>query len=167
MSSVYLALPLLVLLGSALPSIAQAQQPSQDLVSFKATVSGKFEGRVIPIDPPIACSWMNLTGTSDLLGGAVTYIDTHTAHLGVDGNLIKSTDGVGVFTGPAGDALFINWDAVGRTDGVIGGQGAFIIRGGRGKFAGAVGSGTFKSEGNFAKQEVTQVYEGWIVLPKK
>jgi hypothetical protein len=152
------------------PAAAQAQEQPKDQVSFKWTVSGKFDVFVIPFDPPVASARMILKGTSDVLGGEITMTDMHTANFGADGNLNRSNNGMSVFAGPSGDALFVIWDGVGRvnpTNGALAGIAGFTIKGGRGKFAGATGSGIFDSVLDVAKAEVTQVWQGTIVVPKK
>jgi hypothetical protein len=165
------ALIALSLLAFARVSIAQAQQPTRDLTPFKLTVSGTATpAGIIPVDPPLMTGIMMLKGTSDLLGGAITFTDTHLFHIGVDGTPLRSTNGNGAFVGPSGDALFVNWDAVARpTDNpdFLQGIGAFTIRGGAGKFAGVVGSGFFNSRLNVKTFEVTQTWEGLIAQPKK
>jgi hypothetical protein len=155
----------------SLPVIAQAQQPARDLTKFQLTVSGTaVAAGMIPMDPPLIVGVMSLKGTSDLLGGAVTFTDTHILHLGVDGAPLRSTDGTGVFAGPTGDALFVTWDAAIRpTDNpeIAQGIASFTVRGGAGKFAGVVGSGIFSSRVNMKTFEVTQVWEGLLALPKR
>jgi len=173
--TISLALTALAVLALARPGLAQ--QPSRDLVSFKITVSGKAEGAfLIPTDPPVITGHMTIKGTAepaDLLGGEVTLIDTHQFRLGVDGSANRSTNGIGVFTGPSGDALFVNWDAVGRPTGtpnVLQGIAGFTITNGRGKFVGVTGSGVFNSVVKVidpATFEITQVWEGLIAMPKK
>jgi hypothetical protein len=162
------ALAIFALAGSALPG--GAQESGKDLIPFKITVSGKADVFVIPMDPPVTSSRMSLKGTSDVLAGEVTLTDTHNLYFGVDGAPLKSINGMGVFSSPANDALFVFWDGVGRptaTPGTVQGLGAFTIRGGRGKFAGATGSGTFESVVNVANGDVSQVWSGLISLPKK
>jgi hypothetical protein len=157
----------LALLG---PIPVQAQDQPKDQIPFKWTVSGKFDAFVIPFDPPVASSRMTLKGTSEVLGGAITMTDTHIANFGSDGNLNRSTNGMAVFAGPSGDALFVIWDGVGRvnpTTGELMGLAGFTVKGGRGRFAGATGSGTFDSTLNVATGEVTQVWQGTILVPKK
>jgi hypothetical protein len=172
-----LALASLALLGSALPALA-AQSPENApprvMVPFKATMIGVLNSsdRVIPADPPVIVGQGDSKGTADALGGAVTYLDTHLIHLGVDGNSTRATNGVGVFTGPTGDALFITWDGVPRptaTPGVVQTFGGFTITGGRGKFAGVTGSGMINGTLDFTKNppQGTDVYEGLIAFPPK
>jgi hypothetical protein len=122
------------------------------------------------MDPPLLIGVMNLKGNSELLGGAVTFTDSHVLHLGIDGAFLRSTDGVGVFAGSNGDALLVHWDGAGRpteNPDVIQGIAAFTIRGGAGRFAGAVGSGIFDSRVNVKTFEVTQVWQGVVALPPK
>jgi hypothetical protein len=164
-----LVLTALVAVGLARPGLAQ-QNPPTNTMPFKWTVSGKADVFLVPTDPPILSSRMTLKGSSDVLGGEVTFIDTHIGHLGIDGSLNRSNNGIGVFAGPSGDAVFVNWDGAGRpgsTPGVVQGVASFTIRGGRGKFAGAIGSGVFNSIVNLSTLEVTQVWEGVIAVPKQ
>jgi secreted PhoX family phosphatase len=137
-------------------------------IQFKWTVSGKFNTDMVifEFNPPIATGRMLLKGTSEVLGGEMTMKDTHIAHFDVTGGLNRSTDGMTIFTGPGGDAIFVNWDGVGRPDpqtGELRGLAGFTIKGGRGRYAGATGSGTFDSTLNMATGEVTQVWQGTIV----
>jgi hypothetical protein len=170
--SIRFALTALSVLACVRPAPAQ-QPPPKDLVPFKITVSGKAEAFPIPTDPLVMIGHMKLKGTAepaDLLGGEVTLTDTHLFRLGVDGTPNRSTNGMGVFQGPGGDAFFVDWDAVIRPTGtpnLFQGIASFTGRGGRGKFAGVVSSGTFTSMLNGATFEVTQVWEGLIAIPKK
>src|SRR5215212_2773862 len=60
----------------ALPGVAQAQQPTQDLVSFKATIKGAFPAPfVVPLNPPVAVFAVTWTGDADYLG-PVTYVES-------------------------------------------------------------------------------------------
>jgi hypothetical protein len=164
-----LALASIAVIALLRPGIAQAQQdPLKDALAFKAEVSGGFTSHPpVPTEPPIISFYMNLKGRSDLMGGDVSFVDTHYWQLGIDGNPVTATSLGGVFTGPNGDALFIVWDAVvPRPDGVVGGYGRFVVRGGRGRFVGAGGSGTLISALK-GTSEVTQIYEGLILLPKR
>jgi hypothetical protein len=157
----------------ALPGAALAQQPARDLLSFKATVTGTATVVPIPTDPPILAATMVLKGASELLGGEVTLTDSHRIHLGFDGTPLKAVDGIGVFTGPDGSALFVQWDSGPRVpdantapdtfQGIVG----FTVTGGRGRFAGAAGSGICRANVNFTRGEITQAWEGTIAVPRK
>jgi hypothetical protein len=149
------------------PGPSEAQGVPKDAVPFKAEVTGGFQSLpTVPAEPPIVCFYMNLKGKSDLLGGDISYADTHYWQLAIDGGPATATSLAGVFTGPSGDALFIVWDAVPRPDGVLGGYGRFVVRGGRGKFLGATGSGTMISVFKGTDQ-VTQMYDGFVLVPKR
>jgi hypothetical protein len=160
-----LALAVAVLVA---PSAAQAQGLPKDAIPFKAEVSGGFTGLpAVATEPPIMAFHMLLRGRSELMGGDVTFADIHYWQMGLDGNPVTATSLGSVLTGPTGDALFMVWEAVvPRPDGVVGGYGRFVVRGGRGKFVGAGGSGTMISALK-GTNEVTQIYEGNILLPKK
>lgn len=172
MSSVSLALTFMSFLGLAHFHLAVAQQPAKDMVPFKAAVAGRLNANdpFIPTDPPVVAGLATYQGTSDALGGAVTYTDTHLIHLGVDGSPTRATNGIAVFAGPSGDALFVTWDGVPRptaTQGVFQTFGGFTITGGRGKFAGVTGSGRFSGVLDLVKGEDSEVWEGLIAVPKK
>jgi hypothetical protein len=152
------------------PAVAQAQQPARATLAFKATVSGIADALILPTDPPVASARLNFKGTSELLGGATSYVDIHTGHFGIDGAWLGLTDAIGVFTGPTGDALFVQWFAAGRPTekaGIYTGTGAFRVSGGRGRFAGATGSGIVTSVVNLNTLEVTHGWDGLVVLPKQ
>jgi hypothetical protein len=150
--------------ASGLAKPAQAAETPAP-VPFKWTVAGKFDFFVIPFDPPVGSGRMILKGQSDVLGGEITMTDMHTGHLDNAGNLNRSTDGMAVLAGPGGDAIFAHWSGVARPDPATGiiFRGGFTVKGGRGRYAGATGSGTFDSVPDLAKSEVTQVWEGVIV----
>jgi hypothetical protein len=98
-----------IVLALICPAVAQAQQPARDMLPFKASVSGVADVFIVPVDPPLISARLNFKGTSDLLGGAVTWLDLHIGHLGVDGTPIRITDAASVFTGLTGDSLFAYW----------------------------------------------------------
>jgi hypothetical protein len=99
----------------------------------------------------------------------VKYQDHHTAPLGVDG-IPKVADGIGVVTGSNGDALFFTWSGLVRpaaTAGILMGENAFLVIGGRGRFRGASGSGTFNYVFDTVdKKAVTASMDGMIAIPK-
>jgi hypothetical protein len=149
---------------------AAAAQPTTETAPFQATVSGSLTNvTMIPTVPPLLAGTMSLKGTSEALGGEVTMTDTHVGHLGVDGVFKRSTDGRAVFAGPGGDAVFIEWSGVARpsaTAGIFDFTGAFTLKGGSGRYAGAVGSGDMRSVVDVSKGTVTQTWEGVIVYPR-
>jgi hypothetical protein len=160
----------LALLALSFPSLAQAQQPIRDTVAFKATVGGIADFFVVPSDPPVGSGRLNFRGTSDLLGGAITFLDQHIGHLGVDGTFTRSTDGYGVFTGANGDAICIQWAGAARpTDkaGIYAFTGGFTITGGKGRFTGASGHGIMNSTVNLTNLEVNQVWEGQVAVIRR
>jgi hypothetical protein len=163
---VSLALTALALLGLAVPGIAQ--QPPQDLIAFKATAAWRIDGFPIPLDPPVISARMTGTGQSDLLG-AFTTVGHAMISLGVDGTPLFPMEEVQVFTAANGDALFVAIGGFPRpsaTPGIFVPEGNWKIIGGRGRFAGAVGSGAFKGQADFAKNEATLTLEGKISRPK-
>jgi hypothetical protein len=154
----------LALLGLALPAVAQAPQ---DQVPFKATV-GPYVGDVfvVPVSPPILSARTTAKGEATLLG-PVTYLDLHTVQLGVDGGPLSFKDGIGVMTAANGDALFISRNGLSRATATgVAVEFGYIVTGGRGRFAGATGSGVGRAVGDRSKNEITVVFEGTISAPK-
>jgi len=159
-----LALAALALVGLAAP--VGAQQAPQDLVPFTATLTGPVPTIVtLPLEPPMLTANLPLTGQTNLMG-QVSYIDQHSARMGVDG-VIKSGNGVAVITAANGDALFITWSGLFHptATGVTGDQ-AFIVIGGRGRFLGATGSGALTENIDFVKNAITFTWDGMVSRPK-
>jgi hypothetical protein len=160
-----------VLAALTLGSLAgpvRAQQTPQDLVPFKATAAWRIDGFPIPLDPPVISARMTGTGQSDLLG-AFTTVGHAMISLGVDGVPLFPMEEVQVFTAANGDALFVSIGGFPRpsaTPGIFVPEGNWKIIGGRGRFAGAVGSGAFKGQADFAKNEATLTLEGKVSRPK-
>jgi hypothetical protein len=156
--SVSLALTALALLGIAVPG--EAQQPPQDLVPFKATFTVRFQSTPVPVNPPMIAQAVSGAGQADLIG-QITVTAQRTVQLGVDGQPLWSGANPGVFTAANGDAIF--W----ATNGVVGAPGAFLITGGKGRFAGAAGSGAIPSVvTDPTKGETTFSWVGMITRPK-
>jgi hypothetical protein len=57
-----------LLLTAMAPLAAQAQQPTQDLVPMKRTVTGVGDSFLIPMDPPIMSTRVTATGQFEFLG---------------------------------------------------------------------------------------------------
>ena len=151
-----LALAVLALLGLAVPGSAQ----EVDLVPFKATFTVRFQSTPVPVNPPIIAQVVSGTGQAELIG-QITVNAQRTVQLGVDGQPLWAGVNPGVFTAANGDSLF--WVA----NGVVGSPGAFVITGGKGRFAGAVGSGGIPSVvTNPTTGESTWSWVGVISLPK-
>jgi hypothetical protein len=165
---VYPVLVTLALLSFGRPVAAQAQSASKDLVAFKATTTIRFDGFVIPLDPPVVSARLTGTGQSDLLG-AFTMLGHALVSLGVDGGPLFPTDEIHVYTAANGDAVFVTiggFPSSTGTPGIVTPQGNWKITGGKGRFAGAVGSGVFKGTADFTKSEETLTLEGMISRPK-
>jgi hypothetical protein len=162
---VSLVLTLLTLL--ALTSSALAQDPPKDMVAFKATISGGLpDVFVVGLNPPLGYGRVAGQGqASDL--GSFTYTEHHTAHLDFTGIPRRVTDAVGVMTAANGDAIFLSFSGLVQpvTDGLTG-QMAFTIAGGRGRFAGATGSGAIAVALNSVKKEMVCVLDGVISRPR-
>jgi hypothetical protein len=166
----------LTLLGLALPTASQAQQPPQnpmslDLVAFKGTQTSVTPGAtaVVPIDPPVVVSSGGVFKGESALFGPYTATQHFTIHLGVDGNPVFQI-GEAVWTGTNGDALSFGPIVVlflaPTTPGVVPLQGAFTIRSGRGRFLGATGSGIVRGEVDMKTGAVTLTIEGLVTRPK-
>jgi hypothetical protein len=167
-----LALIMLALPGSVAPGFAQ--QATKDMVVFKATMAGEFRGLVIPLNPPIVSEQLTTTGQSDLLG-QVTSVEHYFVRLGVDGKLASVTDGTAVLAAANGDALFLAYSGLASGNPAVEGEKgrqelAFIVTGGRGRFAGATGSGVIRDvlfrQGTPPKFSITRTFEGMITAPK-
>jgi hypothetical protein len=151
-------------LGAASP--AAAQQVGGDRVAFRATVGGPITPFfTVPLDPPIAVASNTVTGQSDLLG-AVTFHLTGRVHFGADGTPTRETDGLGVFTAANGDALYLTFSGLLRATatGLMGEQ-FFTITGGKGRFLGASGSGSWRGSVD-ASNKLTLQIEGVVSRPK-
>jgi hypothetical protein len=152
------------------PIAAPAQEPPKDAIKVQMAVSGVADFFLVPTQPPVGSGRLNFKGTSEAFGGDITMIDMHTGHLGVDGVFLRSTDGHAVFRNAAGDELYLNWSGTARptdTPNLYAFSGSFTVTGGKGKFAGATGSGVMNSRVNLGNLEVAQVWEGLVLLPKK
>jgi hypothetical protein len=151
------------LAAASLAGTAGASTPSPELVPFKATVvipTAQIKEAVIPFSPPIGSAIITGTGQADLLG-QVTYVDHHTARLGLDG-MLKSLEGEGAMTAANGDALFFTWRGVLHPQ--LGLAETFVITGGSGRFCGASGSGTLTTIRD--EKQGTFTWDGMIQLPK-
>jgi hypothetical protein len=132
-----LALAALAAFTLARPGVAQTQQSAANLQDFKATFLVKEGVFPIPADPPLF-SWENqLSGEATLLGAFTGHAHA-VVHLGVDGIPLFTNDGVLAFVAPNGDTIYQRWAMV-----FPAGVGGWTITGGKGRFAGATGSGTF------------------------
>jgi hypothetical protein len=157
-----LALTSLVLLGLALPALAQ--QPSTNRVALKASLTGPLTPRfVIPLEPEIRLGNFTAEGTSDLLG-AVKLIEANTVQMGTEGKGIAVTDGKGVMTAANGDALFLSYSGLVLPSGTAA-DFAFVITGGRGRFVGATGSGVIHCVQYADQQNFTRVIDGTVSAP--
>lgn len=121
------------LAAAGIAGAAEAQSPAADLMSFKATLTNRFQSTPLPLSPPMVSQAVSGTGESDLLG-PFTVVAHRTVQLGVDGQFLWSS-AEGVFTMANGDALY--WS----TNGLARPPAAFVVTGGRGRFCGAAGSG--------------------------
>jgi hypothetical protein len=156
MCRVSLGLTVLALLGLAVPG--SAQQP--DLLPFTAKFTVRFQSTPVPVNPPIIAQAVAGAGQADLIG-QMTVAAQRTVQLGVDNQPLWSHVNTGVFTAANGDAIF--W--VGS--GVVGSPGAFVITGGKGRFAGVAGSGAIPSVvTDPATGESTWSWVGMITRPK-
>jgi hypothetical protein len=164
---VRLALSALVFLALARPQPALAQQAPQDMVPFKATVSGPLvePAFVVPGNPSIAVHNQKLTGQADYLG-AVNWVDLHPVYVSDDGKGIGQPFGQGAMIAANGDAVYFTWAGPGwNTD--TGGEclHTFLVTGGKGRFKGANGYGRLHGMGNVNTKTVTITIEATISRP--
>jgi hypothetical protein len=166
-------LTLTVALG---PTLAAAAQQPTPMVAFKATMEGQYRGLVIPLPALIVSEQLTCKGQADLLG-PITSAEHHFVHLSVDGKLASVTDGIAVLAAPNGDALFITYSGLAKGDPAVTGETgrqelAFTVTGGRGRFAGATGSGVIRDvlfrQGPREQPlfTVTRTLEGVVSAPK-
>jgi hypothetical protein len=153
--SLRVALTILALVGLALPAVAQ--QAPKDMVPLKFVVTGTFPTPfVVPVEPPI---WiLNVSGwTGEAEGiGPITYVESSTAQLGVDGALLSINNATAVITAANGDAIFLRFSGLVRSTGC---DHQFVVTGGKGRFAGATGSG--KATGDLK----ALTFEGMVSKP--
>jgi hypothetical protein len=161
------ALAALALLGLAYP--CGAQQSAQDLVPFKAVVQQtplNTPVAIIPGTTPLAVSILKMTGQADFLG-AVNYIELHPAQVGVDGKGYGVNNAVGALTGANGDELYFTYHGVVHPT-ATGAEAEFAltVTGGKGRFAGAIGSGLVKGGVDRPNNTVTIAIDAMISRPK-
>ena len=126
--------------GMSTPARAQCN------VGFGPNLVGEIDRSAIPANPGLE-SWRLTTKGSAAPLGKFHYVSELRVHFGVDGLPLSITDGVGAFTGEHGDALFFtlsgivqpNTDAKNPT--LYPFEATYIITGGTGQYAYAVGSG--------------------------
>jgi hypothetical protein len=161
------ALAALALLGLIVP--CGAQQPTQDLVPFKALVKSGLNTPVAVIPGPtrLAVSILNMTGEADFLG-PVNYIELHPAQIGVDGKAFGVVNAVGALTAASGDEIYFTYyGVVHPTATGADAEFALTITGGKGRFAGAVGSGFVKGGVDTPQKTVTIAIDAMISRPKQ
>jgi hypothetical protein len=157
----------MVLLLFAAPAVAQAQQPGKDLVPFKATSTSTADAFVIPTEPPIVIQRITGSGEASPLG-AYTIAQHAVLQLNADGSPL-SFAGSYANSAANGDALFGTYSGLFRpsgTPGVVAFDGAFLITGGRGRFAGATGGGVARGEVDPATGKATLTLDGVVSRPK-
>jgi hypothetical protein len=163
----------LCLLQPATPVVAQqpAVDPGLELVPISATATGKAEGYLIPMVPPVAVARVVGKGEVTLLGRklAATAVSDGRGRVSLDGQPISTTDAVSVLTAANGDEVIIKYDTLFRaplSPTRLPYGGTFVVVGGRGRFEGAVGSGSFTGEVNPLTGDATIQANGLISRPK-
>ena len=147
---------------AAITAAAQAQTAPVDRVEFKSVFTVKGQSFPILADPPLL-SWENqLAGEATGLGAFTGHAHA-VVHLSVDGAPLFLNDGVLHMVGANGDAIYQRWTFV-----FPAGLGAWTITGGKGRFVGATGSGTFTAVQDPAKPgDATITATGVLLIPKK
>jgi hypothetical protein len=161
------ALPAAAALAAAsLAGPAEAAQSAVEMVPLKLTLVGPIPVAVtIPLEPPLFFSTrFPLAGPSPVLG-QVTYSGHDEGYLDIQGHAAFVT-GEGVLTGQGGDALFVKWVFLPRLTptGTTEATGAFVVTGGRGKYATASGSGALSILFDPAKNQSTFTYDGMLAV---
>ena len=142
----------------------------RQVIPFGGAFSGpSTDTFLVPLEPPISANHMRLTGQSPLFRGPATWVDKHTAHLDLDGQPFKYTDGIGAIY-DRDDAIFVHWSgyrtASNATTRVV--SIGFNVRSGRGRYAGASGSGRMTATYNLARSTVSfTITEGLLSRPRR
>jgi hypothetical protein len=168
-----LALTILALLGLAHPCPVGAQQPPANQVPFKFSLVEIGEAFLLPFNPPMLSVHLTAAGEAVPLG-QYTFAAHQFVRLGVRGEPVACTDGIGVLTGSGGDAIYITYSGLHHPMAdpkVVGDEFTFVITGGSGRFAGASGSGTMLGEvriggGPGGKDQANLAVDGTISAPK-
>jgi hypothetical protein len=166
-SRLNLAITLLTVIGLTVPALAQT--PPQDMVAFKATIAGGLPDMfVLPLVPPVIFGRVSATGqASDL--GAFAYLEHHTAHLDSHGAVRSFTDAYGVMTAANGDAIFTQFSGLAQpttNPSGLTGELAYRVTGGKGRFAGATGSGIVRFVLDADKKTMVCTLDGVVSTPK-
>jgi hypothetical protein len=160
--------PAAVVLLLALCAPAFAQSAPQDMVPFKATVSGPIPEALvlIPGNPSLAVHSQKLAGEADFIG-AVSWVDIHPVHVSEDGKPIGQPFGQGAMTAANGDAIYFTWagPVFPTATGGIQCLHTFVVTGGKGRFKGANGYGLLRGEPDFNTKKVTIRIEATISKP--
>jgi hypothetical protein len=170
---VVLALTALVVGGLTSLDTTVAQELPKDRVPFKATIKGDYHAFLVPGNPAILSIREDAKGEATLLG-PFTWAAHHIDDFDLDLGEGFFAEGVGAFTAANGDAIYVKYGLVRRPStnpNLFLFDGAWVVTGGRGRFAGASGSGfshleavptsATKSDGTF-----TITSEGTVSAPK-
>jgi hypothetical protein len=153
---------LLILLGVTLPSVVQAQEPPKDMVALNLVQKVKHDPAseyLLPLDPPVG--FRRSVGTAEGAPiGAVTVVESQRVQFGVDGKILYY-EGTGIWTAANGDAIFYTFLGLGDETTEV-----FVIRGGKGRFQGATGSGRATYTANADLTEYTITWVGFVSAPK-
>jgi hypothetical protein len=161
-----LTLTTLVLVGLGLSR--RAQSATEDLVPFRAVVKSGLNTpvAVIPGNTPLAVSILDMKGEADFLG-PVNYIELHPAQVGVDGKAFGVDNAVGALTAANGDEIYFTYHGVVHPTATgADAEFALVITGGKGRFAGAAGSGLVKGLVDRPNNTVQIAIEAMITRPK-
>jgi hypothetical protein len=154
--------------AASLAGPGAADEMTAGFVPFKATAQGPIpDPLTIPLSPPIVSQHLQLTGSAAPLGD-ITHVEYHIARVGADGAFKSVSEAAGVMSNANGDAVFLSYTGLVRPTaaGGIMVESAFVITGGRGRFAGASGSGTLIANPDLVKKVVTFAWDGIVSAPK-
>jgi hypothetical protein len=168
-----LALMALGLLSLTVPG--QAQVETQ--MPFQATATLVNQDLLIPGQPSVLSQ--QSTGTLQASGvGSFTMATHHLTTLGADGSAMAVTNGISACVAANGtDALFIEYSglasgtvSIASTRATESPKEVFFVKGGKGQFAGASGSGVLTRQTQTIspnRSETTLVFNGILILPRR
>jgi hypothetical protein len=145
-SSVRLALTAVALLGLALP--VGAQGVPKDRVPFKATMKASSQLSFVPGNPARVSVQESGTGEATPLG-AFTWVAHVVDDTDPEEQGLGIAEGVGTIAAANGDAVYVKFGFIRRPPlepNLLRWESVWLVTGGKGRFAGATGSGVSRIE---------------------